>query len=188
MFLAIVNLVPKKAFFTKRALLQAALVVFLVSFAASQQITKFAVVDTNKVYQAYFRNSAAVRNYESKREEFKAELDRLVAELQNLNDQKIEAAQLGNKAQVKKLESEIARKTSYITDYTNAKNSELDSLKKSLEDNDSFYKKLYDTLARVAEKGGYSMILNLQESTSILWFSPSVDITDEVISALGLVM
>ena len=173
---------------TKKALLQAALLVVLITLATTQQITKFAVVDTAKVYQAYFRNSAAVRSYESKREEFKAELDRLVAELQNLNEQRIEAAQLGNNTKVRKLDAEIARKTDYVTDYTNAKNSELDSLKKSLEDNDSFYKKLYDTLARIAEKGGYSMILNLQESTSILWFSPSVDITDDVISALGLVM
>ena len=174
--------------FTKKALLQAALLLSLVTLAKAQQITKFAVVDTAKVYQAYFRNSAAVRSYESKREEFKAELDRLVAELQELNEQRIEAARSGDEAQVLKLDGEIARKTDYVTDYTNAKNSELDSLKKSLQDNDSFYKKLYDTLARIAEKGGYSMILNLQESTSILWFSPSVDITDEVISALGLVM
>ena len=188
MFLAIANLMPKKAFFTKRTLLQVVLFVFLVSLLASQQITKFAVVDTAKVYQAYFRNSAAVRSYETKREEFKAELDRLVAELQDLNEQRLDAARSGDEVRVLNLEAEITRKTNYVTDYTNAKNSELDSLKKSLEDNDSFYKKLYDTLARIAEKGGYSMILNLQESTSILWFSPSVDITDDVISALGLVM
>ena len=31
------------------------------SFA--QQITKFGVVDTNKVYNAYFKNTTAVRNY-----------------------------------------------------------------------------------------------------------------------------
>ena len=41
------------------------------SFA--QQITKFAVVDTNRVYQAYFRNSAPVRNFETKKEDFQKE-------------------------------------------------------------------------------------------------------------------
>ena len=30
------------------------------------------------------------------------------------------------------------------------------------------------------------MILNLQESNAILWYSSSVDITDQVISQLGL--
>ena len=58
------------------------------SFA--QQITKFAVVDTARVYQAYFRNSAPVRNYESKKEEFQAEINKLVAELQDLHDKKLE--------------------------------------------------------------------------------------------------
>ena len=35
--------------------------------AFSQQITKFGVVDTAKVYNAYFRNSAPIRNYEKKK-------------------------------------------------------------------------------------------------------------------------
>ena len=49
------------------------LLVLTVSAASfAQQITKFAVVDTARVYQAYFRNSAPVRNYESKKEEFVA--------------------------------------------------------------------------------------------------------------------
>ena len=66
------------------------------------------------------------------------------------------------------------------------KNIELESLRRSLKTSDDFYKKLYSTLERVAEAGGYSMILSLQDSNSILWYSPSVDVTDEIISALGL--
>ena len=30
------------------------------------------------------------------------------------------------------------------------------------------------------------MILSLQQANAILWYSPSVDITDEVINELGL--
>ena len=43
--------------------------------AFSQQITKFGVVDTAKVYNAYFRNSAPVRNYEKKKAEFQEEIN-----------------------------------------------------------------------------------------------------------------
>ena len=39
---------------------------------------------------------------------------------------------------------------------------------------------------KLAEEGGYSMILSLQESNSILWYSHTVDITEDVISRLGL--
>ena len=57
---------------------------------------------------------------------------------------------------------------------------------KSLETSDEFYKKLYNTLGQIAESGGYSMILSLQSDNSILWYSNSVDITDQVIQKLGL--
>ena len=57
---------------------------------------------------------------------------------------------------------------------------------KSLETSDEFYKKLYSTLGQIAESGGYSMILSLQADNSILWYSNSVDITDQVITKLGL--
>ena len=49
--------------------------IFLVAFGfcaglSAQQITRFGVVDTTRVYQAYFKNSASVRNYDSKKSEF----------------------------------------------------------------------------------------------------------------------
>ena len=59
-------------------------------------------------------------------------------------------------------------------------------MQKSLKTSDEFYKKLYNTLEKIAESGGYSMILSLQDSNSILWYSASVDITSQVISELGL--
>ncbi|MCI5523598.1 MAG: OmpH family outer membrane protein [Treponema sp.] len=156
------------------------------SGAFAQQITKFGVVDTARVYQSYYKDSAPVRNYESKKEEFQNEINKIVSELQGLHDKKLEYQRSGNETQAQKIESQIIKKTEYLNEYTNAKNLELESLKKSLTENDDFYKKLYDTLARIAESGGYSMILSLQQANAILWYSSSVDITDQVISRLGL--
>lgn len=159
---------------------------FAFSFSVSaQQITKFAVVDTGKVYQAYFRNSAAVSNYETKRNEFQNQINKMVAEIQELEAKKVEYEKAKNESGVMKIEGQLIKKTDFLNEYTNAKNIELESLKKSLQNNDSFYKKLYDILARVAESGGYTMILSLQQSNAILWYSPSVDITDQVIVELG---
>lgn len=156
------------------------------SGAFAQQITKFAVVDTAKVYQFYFRTSAPVRNYESKKAEFQSEINKMVSELQDLHNKQIEYEHSGNETAALRIESQITKKTDYLNEYTNAKNVELESLKISLQNNDTFYKKLYDTLERIAETGGYSMILSLQQSNEILWYSPSVDITDQVIAQLGL--
>ena len=72
-----------------------------------------------------------------------------------------------------------------MVEYTNAKNAELESMQKTLQGSDSFYAKLYDTLSKIAESGGYSMILSLQQSNAILWYSNSVDVTEQVIAELG---
>ena len=152
----------------------------------SQQITKFGVVDTAKVYNAYFRNSAPVRNFEKKKAEFQEEVNKLSDELKNLQQKKLDYESAGNETQVLKIEAEITRKKDYLTEYTNAKNVELESLQKSLQNSDDFYKKLFNTLAKIAEGGGYSMILSLQNANAILWYSSSVDITNQVINELGL--
>lgn len=154
--------------------------------AFCQQITRFGVVDTSRVYQAYFRNSAPMRNYEAKKAEFQAEINRLTEELQRLNQQKLEQQNSGNESAALRMEADITKKADYLKEYAATKNMELESLRKSLQNSDAFYKKLYSTLERIAESGGYSMILSLQNDNSILWYSPSVDVTDEVISMLGL--
>ena len=154
--------------------------------AFSQQITKFGVVDTAKVYNAYFRNSAPIRNYEKKKSEFQAEIAKQTEELRKLQQKKLDYENSGNDSAALKTEAEITKKKDYLTEYTNAKNVELESLQKSLQNSDDFYKKLYSTLSKIAESGGYSMILSLQDSNSILWYSSSVDVTQQVITELGL--
>ena len=154
--------------------------------AFSQQITKFGVVDTAQVYNAYFRNSAPVRNYEKKKAEFQEEINKQVEQIKKLQQKKLDYENSGNSAAAMKTEAEITKKTDYLTEYTNAKNVELESMQKTLQNSDDFYKKLYNTLAKIAESGSYSMILSLQESNAILWYSSSVDITNQVISELGL--
>ena len=152
----------------------------------AQQITKFGVVDTAKVYNAYFRNSAPVRNYEKKKAEFQEEINKYTDELQKLQLKKLEYEKAENDAQAQRVQAEISKKSEFLVEYTNAKNIELESIQKSLQSSDAFYKKLYESLAKIAESGGYSMILSLQQANAILWYSSSVDITEQVIADLGL--
>lgn len=154
--------------------------------AFSQQITKFGVVDTDKIYKAYFRDTSAVRKYNSKREEFQKEIDRLTDELKEIQRNKQMFIKAGDKDMVNKLNAEISKKSKYLTEYANAKQNELKTMEMALENDDEFYKKLQKTLAKVAESGGYSMVLSLQDNDAILWFSSSVDITNDVMKELGL--
>ncbi len=160
------------------------LFVFLgVSFA--QTMTRFGVVDTARVYSTYFRDSAAVRNYEQKKADFQKRINEKTEELKTLNQKLIDLKEKGDEAGAMKIEAEITKKADYLAEFANAKNTELESIKRRIEKSDSFYSSLYDVIGRIAESEGYSMILSLQQANSILWYSPSVDITDKVISGLS---
>ena len=57
------------------------------------------------------------------------------------------------------------------------------SIKKSL-NNDQFHASLYAVIKKVAVKEGYSMVVSLQDGSSILWYNPTIDITQIVIREL----
>lgn len=155
------------------------------SIAFSQQITRFGVVDTALVYSTYFRESSAVRSYETKKTEFQDEINSLTEEIQELQKQKLSYQKDDNQIQVLNITTKITQKTDFLNEYSRAKNIELESLRKNLQSSDDFYEKLYDVIAKVAESGGYSMILSLHQSDAILWYSPTVDVTNDVITGLS---
>lgn len=151
----------------------------------AQQITKFGVVDTSLVYTNYFRDSVGVRNYEKKKTEFQDEINKYTEELKALQSKKLEYEKNDDDTNAQKIQTQITKKTQFLQEYTTAKNTELNTMKKKLESSDEFYNQLYDIIARIAERDGYSMILSLQQSSSILWYSSAVDITDKVIAEIS---
>ncbi|MCQ2981477.1 MAG: OmpH family outer membrane protein [Treponemataceae bacterium] len=160
----------------------------VVSAFAQQDLTRFGVIDTSRVYTTYFRSSAGVRNYDSKLTEFQTEVKKKTEELEALQKKIVEAKNSGNETQELKLQAEYQKKYDFLTEYSRTKRVELDSLKKKLETSDEFYEKLYNAIEHIAESEGYSIILSLQDSNSILWYSPTVDITDKVISQLSSIL
>lgn len=164
-------------------------VLFLSAFSllslAAQQITRVAVIDTDKVYKAYYSESAKVRDYENKKSKYQAEINAYTEEIEKLSEQKAEYEAANDFVKKNEVEKQIRQKSAFLREYTKMKNEELSKLKKGMKTTNDFYEKLYRTIERVAERGGYSVILSLQNNSAILWHSSSVDITDEVIKSLG---
>ncbi len=154
-----------------------------VSLAAlsAQQITRFAVIDTSRIYTTFYRDSRSVRDYESKNTQYQGEIQRMTDEIKNLRQQKVDLDAVKDQAKILKLESDITTKTNFLLEYSKAKNTELDTLKKKLTTDDEFYSMLYNVIRKIAESDGYSMVLSLQENNSIIWYSSTIDITDKVI-------
>ncbi len=168
----------------KRIFVFSAIFFALASLSAQQHITNFGVVDTTKVYEQFFRNSSAVKSYEDKRADFQKEVNRRADEIRDIQTKLQEAQDLGLADDVKKYQDSIRIKSSALKTYTQQKNTELNNIKKNLSANNDFYKNLNRTIQKVAENEGLSMVINLQQSNAVLWYSPAVDITDKVIEAL----
>lgn len=152
--------------------------------ASAQQITKFAVVDTARIYASFYRDSRSVRDYEAKKTQYQGEIKRMGDEIKKLRQDKVDAETAGDQNRAAMLESQITTKTNFLVDYSKVKNAELDDLKKKLITDDAFYSSLYDRIRSIAEADGYSMVLSLQENGSIIWYSPTVDITEKVLRAM----
>jgi outer membrane protein len=161
-----------------------ALIFFLPHIVEAQQLTRFAVVDLPRVYVSFFRESRAVREWEERSRRVQTEIDRMNAEIQTLRTNLINAEFQGNQDQVLRLDSEITRKSDYLKEYYRIRTAELETQKAALTQSNSFLEQVYDEIRFIAESEGYSMVLNLKENTGILWYSPTVDITDKLINNL----
>ncbi|MDR2210225.1 MAG: OmpH family outer membrane protein [Spirochaetaceae bacterium] len=147
---------------------------------AQQSITRFAVVDMNRVLdalgssnQAFVEKSAAIQT----------EIDRLNAELQDLKAQLEEAKTENRRGRIRSLEAEIKDKVQSTQAYIQKSFAELEA-EKNRTLSDELLRRLTNTLRIVAESEGYSMVLSKQDGSGILWYSPSVDITNRVLRYL----
>ena len=164
-----------------------ALFVFVCVAAASlpaQQITRFAVVDLPRVYTAFFRDSRAVREWEERSARVQNDIDRMTREIQDLKSRQADATLRGDQNESVRLENEIYRKSEFMRDYYQVKTAELEDQKRRLAQSNSFLDQVNDEIRYIAESEGYSIVLNLKENRGILWYSPTVDITEKLIQNL----
>ena len=153
-------------------------------FLSAQQLTRFAVVDMPRVYTAFFRDSRAVRQFEERSARVQSDIDRITKEIQDLKSKQLDASQRGDQSEALRLENQVYRRSEYLRDYYTTKTAELEDQKKRLMQSGSFMEQVYDEIRYIAESEGYSMVLNMRENNGILWYSPTVDITDKIIQNL----
>jgi len=171
-----------------RRIAVAAAAILISAAAYSQQITRIAVVDLSRVISAYSSESKEVKAFEQKKSQVQADIDRMSAELTRLMSAKAEADKNGDKAQSASLKAEIEDRTKVLTDFVSAKQAELDAEAALLASSNAFTQDLYRQIQLVAEMKGFSLVLNLKSGdsvmNSVLWYSPMIDITSDVIQAL----
>jgi len=167
-----------------KKLFWALLILCCCAYLPAQQLTRFAVVDLTKVYSAFFRDSRAVREFEERSARVQAEIDRRTLEIQELKAKRAEAVLRNDQAEANRLGNQIDRMSEALKEYYETQNDILENQRRNLAQSVTFLNQVYPEIRRIAESEGYSLVFNLKESAGIIWYSPTVDITDKVIQNL----
>ena len=183
-------LIKEKCMKANRLVLLLALVVSFSSlaFTQTQQITRIAVVDMQKIYLTYYSDSSAVRNFEAEKQKIQEQIKKLSDEIMDLQKKKLQLQTDGKLSEAAALDVEIAKKAQYLSDFIRIKKAELDEKAQKLMNTDDFMNRLYKTVQQVAESEGYSIVLDIrginQVTSNIIWFTPLIDITDKVLQVM----
>jgi outer membrane protein len=152
----------------------------------AEQITRVGVLDIDKVYAVYFRESKAVKELQQKQAEVLREINRIDEDILSLESQKLDAESRGETDQALRLDTEIFKKKQFRDDYKRIKMDQIRKLSESLYRSDQFLDELLAAIQFVAESEGFSLVLNKsgQFSQFYFFYTKEVDVTEKVIQEL----
>jgi len=149
-----------------------------------QQITRIGVIDLPKVYQSFFAESRAVREWEERSAGIQREIDRMTRDINNLKTRLADAIQQNNQSEVNRLENEINRQAENLRNFYQGRTEQLERERQNLMQSGNFLDQVYNEIRIIGESEGFTMVLNRANSPFIVWYSSSVDITDKLIANL----
>lgn len=169
----------------KRIIVLTFVSMLVMASAAAQAMTRIAVIDLVKIYDVYSKDSVPIRSYEEDRMKAQGEIDRLQAEVKELERKKADAILAGKQDIVTALEKEIPLKNKNLKEFIRIKLMELDEKKRKLMDASEFARAIYKSIQYISEIEGFSIVLTTRSAdtvnSSIVWYNPVIDITEKVI-------
>ncbi|UCF99274.1 MAG: OmpH family outer membrane protein [Spirochaetaceae bacterium] len=173
----------------KKIAIGALLLLFLIASGIplfADQITRVGILDIEKVYSIYFRESKAVKELQQLRADVLREISRIDEEILLLESQKLDAESRGDGEAALRLDREIFQKKQYRDDYRRIKMDQIRKRSETLYKSDEFLDELLQAIEYVAESEGFSLVLNSsgQFSQFFFFYTKEVDITELVIQEL----
>ena len=150
---------------------------------AAEQLTTVAVVDTSRVYTAFFRESAAVRDLERNKQAIQDDINKYLNELKKLQTDRLSAQTANNGAEALRLDQEIYNKQQFISDFRKVKQQQLNDQQKGVMQSDTFMGEIAAAIKYVAESDGYTLVID-SATTGLRFWSADVDITNKVLDYL----
>ncbi|MDR2965434.1 MAG: OmpH family outer membrane protein [Treponema sp.] len=168
----------------KRTFILLFLSVLLITAVHGQHLTRVCVVDLPRVYQEFFRESRAVREFEDRSNRVQTEVNRRQNSINELKVRLEEARESNNTSQVNRLEVQINNQTESLREYFQAQTAILENQRRNLMVSGSFLTQVNDEIRFIAESEGFSIVMDIKANNSIVWYNPTIDITDKLIQSL----
>ncbi len=159
------------------------LAVFVSSFGWSEQLSQIAVIDLSKIVSNYFKESQAWRELEEMTEEYEAEKEAILEEIEQLEARKIEAQNEGDDEEALEIDDEIFNKKEYLQEYSRIKYNQIQKKRNSLIESPTFLSEILNVIKYVAENEGYAVVMRSRDP-DLMWWSSEVDITNLVLQRL----
>jgi Skp family chaperone for outer membrane proteins len=166
--------------------LAAFLVLCVAAGAQTQDVTKIGLCDFTKVLLTAYKDTKAYRDYDQARQDINKEIARLTNELNDLQNQKLDADKANNAAKSLSLQKTISDKTEYLSTYRTVKSAWLAQQGNSLLTG-PVLAEILDVVNQVAEANGFALIIRSDTDAAramVLYRIPEVDITDDVVNMI----
>lgn len=160
------------------------LLVFAAAAAGAQTLTTVAVFDMQDVLVTFYQDSSAVREFQQAREEFQNDLLRAEQTLNDYQTRRATALERNDSRTAQRLREDIEALQEDIIALQERWLAQEQQLQNELA-GDEFYNRLWETVGFVAEDNGYTAVLDTTAmGTALFWYSPDVDITQDVITEM----
>jgi len=147
------------------------------------QLTQIGVINISRIISSYFEASYALREINDMQSKFDTEKQKILNNIQDLEQQKLDAQNSGDNQKALQLDNEIFKQKNYLQEFIRIKTNQINQKRNSLLQSPNFLSDLVKAIAYVAENEGYSIVLR-SDDPSIMYWNKEVDITDKVIERL----
>lgn len=150
---------------------------------SAEQITKVAVLDYSRILSSFYAESAEARRIEELKASFAEEVRKLQAEIQSLEERKLDAQDDGNSRDALELDSRIQERRTQYQEYVRVRGNQIRVAEANLASSSALAQEILKEIQYVAETNGYSIVLK-RSDPNLLWWNYEVDITDLVLKRL----
>lgn len=165
----------------KKIFLVSTLFVMCVTLSFGQQLTTIAVIDTQRVYDSFTKGDSLSAGISSIQLRYQEQIDSQLASIKVLEEQRRGFAS-SEIVQIRDIDARIGLARAEIDRLSRLRTQEVRSRQRFISPN-NFIPELQRAIIFVAESRGYTVVLDAGDE-GLQWWSPIVDVTDEVIERL----